>query len=117
MAAATFFTPAAVAPPGQPDIAYAPDFEKYQARVDRRQKTEKLSKQLPPGFPAELKGELVWDGRTLAESYNWTYTLDADQLAEVDSAVTHFKCKSSCLSNFSFPFSLFPLFFFSSLMC
>lgn len=92
MAATTFFTPAAVAPPGQPDIAYAPDFGKYQARVERRQKTETLSKDLPPGFPAELKGDLVWDGRTLAETYNWTYTLSADQLAEVDHAVTHFKC-------------------------
>ena len=93
MAATTFFTPKAVAPPGQPDIAYAPDFVKYQSRVDRRLKTETLPKQLPPGFPAELKGDLVWDGRTLAESYNWTYTLNPDQLAEIDRAVAHFQCE------------------------
>ncbi len=92
MAATTFFTPAAVAPPGQPDIAYAPDFGKYQARVNRRLKTENLPKQLPPGFPTELKGDLVWDGETVAKTYNWTYTLNEDQLAEIDRAVAHFKC-------------------------
>ncbi|EMR72321.1 putative taurine catabolism dioxygenase protein [Eutypa lata UCREL1] len=91
MAATTFSTSAALAPPGQPDIVYAPDFGKFQARTERRQKTETLSKELPRGFPTELKGDLVWDGRTVAETYNWTYTLNPDQLAEIDRAVAHFQ--------------------------
>ncbi|RYP61397.1 hypothetical protein DL769_007720 [Monosporascus sp. CRB-8-3] len=91
MPATTFVTPAAVPPPGQPDISYAPDFAKYQARVSRRLKAGNLPQDLPLGFPNELKGDLVWDGKTLAETHNWTYSLVPDQLAEVDRAVAHFK--------------------------
>lgn len=87
-------TPAAQPPPGQPDIAYHPDWQKYQARVARRTETEDLPTTLPEGFPKELKGDLVWDGKTLAQQYDWTYVLSADQLAEIDSALVHFKCET-----------------------
>ena len=87
-------TPAAQPPPGQPDISYHPDWNKYQARVARRTQTENLPKTLPEGFPKELKGDLVWEGESLAQKYDWTYVFSADQLAEIDNAVTHFKCKS-----------------------
>lgn len=87
-------TPAAQPPPGQPDIAYHPDWQKYQARVARRTKAEDLPTTLPEGFPKELKGDLVWDGKTLAQQYDWTYVLSADQLAEIDSALVHFKCET-----------------------
>lgn len=86
-------TPAALPPPGQPDIAYHPDWEKYQARATRRAKLENLPKTLPDDFPAELKGSLVWEGATLAQSYDWTYVLSADQLKEIDDALAHFKCE------------------------
>jgi hypothetical protein len=84
-------TQAARPPPGQPDIAYHPDWEKYQARTARRLETEDLPKTLPPGFPAELKGDLVWEGDTLAEKYDWTYVLSVGQLDEIDKALIHFK--------------------------
>ena len=87
-------TPAALPPPGQPDISYHPAWNKYQARVSRRTQTESLPKSLPEGFPAELKGDLVWEGETLAQNYDWAYVLSADQQKEIDDAVTHFKCKS-----------------------
>jgi hypothetical protein len=86
-------TPAAQPPPGQPDIAYHPDWNKYQARVARRTETEDLQKILPEGFPKELQGDLVWEGETLAQKYEWTYVLSANQLAEIDNALAHFKCK------------------------
>lgn len=86
-------TPAAQPPQGQPDISYHPDWEKYQARVARRTQTDNLPKTLPDGFPKELKGDLVWEGESLAQEYDWTYVFSADQLAEIDNAVTHFKCK------------------------
>lgn len=86
-------TPAALPPPGQPDIAYHPDWANYQARVARRLLTEDLPKSLPDGFPKELKGDLVWEGETLAAKYNWTYVLSADHLAEIDKSLAHFKCK------------------------
>lgn len=87
-------TPAPQPPPGQPDISYHPDWDKYQARVARRTQTENLPKTLPEGFPKEIKGDLVWEGETVAQTYNWTYVFSADQLAEIDNAVTHFKCKA-----------------------
>ncbi|KAL8344034.1 hypothetical protein RB601_004517 [Gaeumannomyces tritici] len=91
MAAAAVQTPAAPRPPGQPDITYAPDMVKYQQRTARRLRDEVLSRELPEGFPAELKGDLVWDGETLTASSDWTYVLSPEQLAEIDAAVKHFK--------------------------
>lgn len=90
-------TPAALVagPPGQPDISYAPDLLKYQARTAKRLAEETLTKTLPEGFPSELKGDLVWEGDRLAETYDWTYVLNEDQLVEVESALKHFKGMSS----------------------
>ncbi|KAI1738278.1 TfdA family taurine catabolism dioxygenase TauD [Xylaria scruposa] len=81
----------ALAPPGQPDISYHPDYEKYQARVARRLQEGNLPKSLPEGFPEKLTGDLVWDGQTVADTYNWTYVLSPEHLAEIDRAVAHFK--------------------------
>lgn len=80
-------------PAGQPDITYAPRYDNYAARVKRRQETEKLDKSLPAGFPAQLKSSLVWDGRDLASTYDWNYVLTNNDLAEIDSALRHFKGK------------------------
>ncbi|CAJ2509739.1 Uu.00g056390.m01.CDS01 [Anthostomella pinea] len=90
-ATVTFVTPMAPAPPGQPDISYAPDYNKWQARAARRLKEENLPKKLPEGFPTQLTGDMVWGGANVAETYDWTYVLSANQLAEIDHAVEHFK--------------------------
>ncbi|KAI0008230.1 Clavaminate synthase-like protein [Xylariaceae sp. FL0662B] len=101
MTTVTYVTPAAVAPPGQPDISYAPDFQKYQARKDRRLKAGGLPDKLPEGLPQELTGNLVWDGRTLADAYNWTYVLQPDQLDEIELALKHFKSLNLTLGHVS----------------
>lgn len=88
----SFPTPTAKAPPGQPDIDYAPDFAKYQARAARRVETERLPTTVPEGFPDQLRGDMVWEGDTVAETYDWTYVLNEDELAEIDEAVRYFKC-------------------------
>lgn len=80
-------------PPGQPDIEYRPDFEKYQARTARRLAEGNLQKTLPEGFPQNLTGDLVWEGETLADTYDWTYVLSEEQLDEIEAALKHFKCK------------------------
>ncbi len=82
----------ATGPPGQPDISYLPDHDKYLARIKKRLETEKLDKSLPPGFPQKLESELVWDGNTLAESYDWNYVLTEADIEEIDAALKHFKC-------------------------
>ncbi|KAH8587384.1 TfdA family taurine catabolism dioxygenase TauD [Bisporella sp. PMI_857] len=87
----TQVTPTARPPPGQPDIQYAPDHEKWQARAARRKATEDLPATLPDGFPEQLSGPMVWDGKTVAQEYEWVYALNEAQLAEIEEALKHFK--------------------------
>ena len=89
-------TPAALVagPPGQPDIAYAPDFEKYQARTARRLAERKLATTLPEGFPSELRGDLVWEGKTLAEASAEI----AAALGCLPLAAAHQADRTACLS-------------------
>lgn len=89
----TWVTPAARPPPGQPNIKYAPDYDNWQARAAHRLATENLPAEVPEGFPKELTGPTVWEGSSLAESYDWTYVLTGEQLVEIDRAVAHFQCK------------------------
>lgn len=91
--ASSYSTPSAAHPPGQPDIEYAPDYAKFQARSERRIKDETLPTSVPEGFPDQLQGDMVWDGEKLAESYDWTYVLTGDQLTEIDEALKHFQCE------------------------
>lgn len=90
----TWVTPPAEAPPRQPDINYAPDYDKWQARAARRVAAGGLPTRVPEGFPEQLTGDLVWEGETLADTYDWTYVLSPEQLAEIDAALAHFKCRS-----------------------
>ncbi|RAH74122.1 TauD/TfdA family dioxygenase [Aspergillus aculeatinus CBS 121060] len=75
----------------QPDIQYAPDVNKWHTRTERRLRTETLPTELPSGFPAKLESDLVWEGKDIAERYNWTYVLTEADLEEIDAAVLHFK--------------------------
>ncbi|KAF6818422.1 taurine catabolism dioxygenase family protein [Colletotrichum musicola] len=77
--------------PVQPDIQYAPDRQKWQARVARRSQEPDLPKTLPEGLPAQFASDLVWEGETLANEYDWTYVLTAEQLDELDAGLAHFK--------------------------
>ncbi|KAK1980426.1 TfdA family taurine catabolism dioxygenase TauD [Colletotrichum cereale] len=88
-------------PPGQPDIAYTPDHDKYLARIRRRQEQERLDKTLPEGFPQKLESKLVWDGRTLAERYDWNHVLTEDDRKEIDEALNHFKSLKKPLGEIS----------------
>ena len=82
-------------PAGQPDIDYAPNFDKYTARTRRRAETENLQKSLPSGFPQHLESKLVWDGTDIASKYNWIYELSSEEVEEIEVALTHFKCMHS----------------------
>ncbi|TAQ88462.1 hypothetical protein B7494_g3245 [Chlorociboria aeruginascens] len=74
-----------------PDIGYAPDLDKYIARTRRRLETEPLPKTLPDGFPQKLSSDLVWEGQDLKNRYEWVYTLNEDQIEEIEEAARHFK--------------------------
>ncbi|KAH8690563.1 hypothetical protein BGW36DRAFT_388972 [Talaromyces proteolyticus] len=63
----------------------------FKARTARRLATETLPKDLPAGFPQELKSELVWEGAELEGKYNWTYELTASEVEEIEQGLAHFK--------------------------
>lgn len=90
MAPVAVIAPVPVGPPGQPDIQYLPDPIKYAARTKRRQQ-EDLPRTLPEGFPQKLDSDLAWDGKDLAQVYDWNYHLTEDDLKEVEDALQHFK--------------------------
>jgi hypothetical protein len=76
----------------QPDIAYHPNFDRYQVRSQHRQETEKLPTALPGGFPQQLSSPLVWEGKDVENSNGWIFELNEAQLDEIDQALNHFKC-------------------------
>jgi hypothetical protein len=80
-----------IPPAVQPDISYTPDYDKYLQRTQRRLATETLLTSLPPGFPSQLSSNLVWDKNDIASRFNWTYTLSATDLDEIEEGLTHFK--------------------------
>ncbi|RMD40168.1 hypothetical protein DV735_g4956, partial [Chaetothyriales sp. CBS 134920] len=82
---------AAVASPVQPDIQYHPDLQKYESRVQRRLATESITKKLPDGFPKQLHSDLVWEGATVGDTYDWNFVLTPDHIEELDAALAHFK--------------------------
>lgn len=75
----------------QPDISYAPNYGKYLARAKRRLESERLQESLPPGFPQRLISELVWEGKDIAEKYDWVYKLSPDEIQEIEQGLQHFK--------------------------
>jgi hypothetical protein len=75
----------------QSDIAYTPNYEKYIARTRRRLASKELAKTLPPGFPAKLGSNLVWDNTNIGDRYDWTFELSPIDLVEVEEALKHFK--------------------------
>jgi hypothetical protein len=77
----------------QPDIAYHPNFDRYQVRSQHRQKTEKLPTTLPSGFPQQLSSPLVWEGKEVENSNDWIVELTEAQLDEIDQALDRFRCK------------------------
>lgn len=92
-ATATLTKTPVAGPPGQPDISYVPDPLKWQARAERRVKAGGLPSTVPDGFPEQLTGDLVWEGETVANRYDWTFVLNDVQLNEVAAAVNKFKCE------------------------
>ncbi|KAK6066228.1 TfdA family Taurine catabolism dioxygenase TauD [Seiridium cupressi] len=103
----TLLAPTVSGPPGQPDISYVPDPAKWRARADQRIKAGGLPKTVPIGFPEQLTGDLVWEGDSIAEKYDWTFFLNESHLEEIDRAVQHFK--SLGLPNGHISADTFPL--------
>jgi len=93
--------------PTQPDIQYHPDYEKYQARSQRRKDTEDLSTILPDGFPQQLSSTLVWEGKDVEKRDDWILRLNEAQLDELDQALKSFRALNKPLGYINQ--STFPL--------
>lgn len=78
--------------PVQPDISYHPDFAKYQLRSERVKAELTNKDEFPAGFPRQLTGPLVWEGRDFTDESEWTLVLNAAQLLEIEEALAHFNC-------------------------
>ncbi|TLD11719.1 hypothetical protein PspLS_11765, partial [Pyricularia sp. CBS 133598] len=58
--------------PSRPDIAYRPNWKKYQARVACRWTIGDLPKIIFVDLPKELEGDSGWEAQTLDQEYDWT---------------------------------------------
>ncbi|TFK34848.1 hypothetical protein BDQ12DRAFT_737894 [Crucibulum laeve] len=77
----------------QPDIEYHPNEAKYYARTAQRlaENPGILTAKLPRGFPKEITGPIVWEGKDWTEENQWVYKLNASELQEINNALAHFK--------------------------
>lgn len=82
----------------QPDIEYHPDEAKYRARTAQRfaKNPDLANVSLPDGFPKEVKGPIVWEGKDWTSEEQWVYNLNDAELEEISNALTHFKSLYSC---------------------
>ena len=87
----------------QPDIYYTPDLDKYQARQKARLQIEAVKHaSLPPAFPQRLISDLAWEGDRLADTYDWTYVLNGNEVQELEDALVHFRCTEPTVDKKSF---------------
>ncbi|EAU89841.2 taurine catabolism dioxygenase TauD [Coprinopsis cinerea okayama7 len=79
----------------QPDIGYHPDEAKWKERTARRLSEDPSlpNTPLPDGFPSQVLGPIVWEGKDWECEDQWVYTLSEEQLREIDFGLNHFKGK------------------------
>lgn len=77
----------------QPDIEYHPDEAKYHARVARllAENPDRINVPLPDGFPQQVEGPIVWEGKDWMSEDQWVYKFSAAELEEINNALIHFK--------------------------
>lgn len=77
----------------QPDISYHPNEAKYHACTARRlaENPSLPNVSLPGGFPSQVEGPIVWDGKDWNSEGQWVYQLSDLELKDIDAALEHFK--------------------------
>ncbi|RCH84458.1 hypothetical protein CU098_007021 [Rhizopus stolonifer] len=86
----------------QPDFNYLPNLKNYNQRTQRRLAEEKLEKELPEGFPAQLEGTKLWKGSDYeGKESEWIYQLNEQELQEIDDAVHAFEATEKPFSEIS----------------
>jgi len=73
-----------------------PSYGNYLARQEKRLKDENLQAQLPFGWPEQVTGPQVWDGRKfVTDSYGttdamWVVNLEANHISDLERGLEHF---------------------------
>lgn len=75
----------------RPSINFEPNRVDYESRTRRILENKRLDTSLPDGFPGEIVGDRVWDGRTIGGVEALIIALRGDDIEEIESALRYFK--------------------------
>ncbi|PSN59647.1 Clavaminate synthase-like protein, partial [Corynespora cassiicola Philippines] len=75
----------------RPSINFEPNRVDYENRTRRILENKRLDTSLPDGFPGEIVGDRVWDGRTIGGVEALIIALRGDDIEEIESALRYFK--------------------------
>jgi hypothetical protein len=84
-------------PAKQPDIQWHPKSDVYAERTKRRLQTAGLLKTLPEGWPANVEGPEVWEGKDLSangnevEKTSLIVYLSRENVSDLEKATNDFK--------------------------
>ena len=78
----------------RPSIKFQPDRADYEARSKKILESGKHDAALPTGFPREILGKRVWDGKSLGGVSSFAMHLSAGDIEEIESALKWFKGES-----------------------
>jgi len=72
------------------DIGYEVEEDKYRARSEARVKAGGLPDAVPAGWPAELKGPLVWGSDSFPDEKEYVYNITEEDKTELLDALEYF---------------------------
>lgn len=73
------------------DIDLIPDYDKYCARSAFLSTNGLAKGTIPSGWPRELYGPLVWEGRGMMDEKQYVFELEEGQKAEISRALDYCK--------------------------
>jgi len=76
-----------------PDISWVPDAALFEKRSAARAYMRELQPELPPGWPNELRGPLVWSGEDWKSEKQFVYMLSEAERLDLRSALVQFKSR------------------------
>jgi hypothetical protein len=76
----------------RPDISWIPSFKVFRDRVERlRALYPDRRTTLPPGWPAQVDAPRAWAGSDFASEDEYVLHLSAEDIAEIEAGLAHFK--------------------------
>ena len=76
-----------------PDIGWVPDAALFEKRSAARAYMREVQPNLPPGWPDELRGPLVWSGEDWKSEKQFAYMLSEAERLDLRNALVQFKSR------------------------